>query len=107
MLTGHASVPDLRGFDQRVLEQAAEAKGQRLIGGMVIDVEGAGLGCEGDIKAGVQRKVESCWTGIVLLGRHLKVQKPFVFCDRKQATIHQIILMLVRHQEGSINSNRN
>lgn len=53
-LTGLAAVPDRQ--DQRVLNHAAEAGGQQLSGGMVIDVKGAGLGCKGDIKGSCKRK---------------------------------------------------
>lgn len=53
-LTGGVSVPDRQ--DQRVLTHSAEAGGQQLSGGMVIDVKGAGLGGEGDIKGRWKRK---------------------------------------------------
>lgn len=54
-LTGRVSVPDRQDLDQRVLKHAAEARGQQLTGGGVIDVKGAGLGCEGDIKGRCKR----------------------------------------------------
>lgn len=87
MLTGRASPPDRQDLDQRVLKRAAEARGQQLTGGVVIDVKGAGLGCEGTLRAGVKGKVESCWTGIVLLAGHSKVQKLFFFSDSTQPYI--------------------
>lgn len=79
---------DRQDLDQRVLKHAAEARGQRLTGGVAIDVKGAGLAVRGTLRAGVKGKVESCWTGIGLLAGHSKIQKPFFFSDRKQATVH-------------------
>lgn len=74
----------IAGFlDQRVVKQDAEARGQWLIGGMVIDGKGAGLGCEnktpGMSPAGQELH---CW------GNTLMVQKPFFFSDKKQVTVN-------------------